>query len=157
MLFACPLQGALGLNNSDLSLAGLWPPQCPDLPIAVLAARDEYIFGIDFFAESRQLIYPDLIAASHHRSTAFEFRRHLGVGNDFAVDLFDEAEIGRPVILMIVRPLVSTAARPHGDRENRHHHKRHSRHNTQPPEFKLHSDSPLLGPIPVWLKLHFNE
>ena len=62
----------------------------PDLFIAILAAGDDDIFGVDIFAEPRKLIGSDLVAASYDRSPAFYLRRHLSVGNDLAVGILDE-------------------------------------------------------------------
>ena len=72
-----------------------------DLLIAILAARDDNIFGVDILAEPRKFIRSDLVASSYDRPQTLDLRRHLGVGNDLAAGILDEAEIARPVIVVM--------------------------------------------------------
>ena len=98
---AYTLHRALGLDRSLRSLARRRASEGQDLLVAILAARDDNIFGVDIFAEPRKFIRSDLIAASYHRSPAFYLRRHLSVGNDLTAGIIDEAEIARPVIVIM--------------------------------------------------------
>lgn len=82
LLWAYTLQCTLGFDGRDRPFTR-WrrAPERSDLPIAFLAARNNHIIGRHVFAESREFVDSNLVAASHHRTTALDFRSHFVVGD----------------------------------------------------------------------------
>jgi hypothetical protein len=74
------LHRALGLDRRGSIFARRRASERSDLLVAILAARDDNIFGVDILAETRKFVRSHLVAASYHRPPAFDLRRTLASG-----------------------------------------------------------------------------